>query len=218
MILALTPLLLAAEPPRVIVSSAPVASLAALTVTAMDRYDAAWIPGEMPRAGDRQSPPVSHRLYEGPMSAPIEKTFRALLGGEAQASLPVIEVPFDVKRVFGKARAPVVITINGFSFRSTVAVYGGKSLVGIRKECRVAAKVKIGQMVEITLRSDDAPREVELPEDFAAAIKSRKGAAGWAKLSYTARKEHVEAIESAKKPETRARRIERALSMLEARK
>ena len=67
--------------------------------------------------------------------------------------------------------------------------------------------------------SDTAPREVEVPKDLASALKKSKGAAaGWEKLSYTHRKEHVLAIEEAKKPQTRARRVANALKMLAARK
>jgi hypothetical protein len=153
------------------------------------------------------------------MAAPIARTFRARLGGAGKAEIPLIEIPFDVKKVFGKARAPVVITVNGFSFRSTVSVYGGKSLVGLRRDYREAAKVELGELITITLASDDQPRTVEVPKDFAAALKKSKAAAArWDALSYTHRKEHVEAIEGAKKPETRARRIANALKLLDAKK
>ena len=147
----------------------------------------------------------------------MKKTFRARLGGGAKGEIPLVLIPFDVKKTFGKARAPVVITVNGFSFRSTVSVYGGQSLVGLRTDYRKAAKVEIGEMITITLEPDDKPREVAVPKDLAAALKRKKGAAaGWEKLSFTHRREHVEAIEGAKKPETRARRIEKAIEMLEA--
>jgi hypothetical protein len=152
------------------------------------------------------------------MTAPIKKTFRARLGGGDAGDIPLIEIPFDVKKTFGKARAPVVITVNGYSFRSTVAVYGGKSLVGLRKSHREAAKVEIGELISITLESDDKPREVEVPTDLATALKKTKGAlAKWEKLSFTHQREHVEAIEGAKKPETRTRRIANAMKMLAAR-
>src|SRR3954462_6131576 len=110
------------------------------------------------------------------MAPSTGKTFRAKLGGRDGGDIPLIEIPFDVKATFGKARPPVVITINGgFSFRSTVSVYGGKSLIGIRRDYREAAKGELGEEVEITLTSDDAPREVEVPKDLAAALRKSKG-------------------------------------------
>ncbi len=151
------------------------------------------------------------------MAAAKKKTFDARLGGDEGGDIPLVEVPFDVKATWGKARPPVVVTVNGFSFRSTVSVYGGKSYVGLRRDYREAAKVRLGDRITVTLALDEAPREVAVPKDFAAALKGQKGAAErWAKLSYSHQKEHVLAIEGAKKPETRARRIANALQLLKA--
>jgi hypothetical protein len=149
----------------------------------------------------------------------MKKKFSARLGGEEGGDIPLLEIPFDVKASFGKARPPVVVTVNGFSFRSTVSVYGGKSYVGLRRDYREAAKVHLGDLLDVTLESDDAPREVAVPADFAAALKKKKGMLErWEKLSFSHRKEHVQAIEEAKKPETRVRRIANALKILESKR
>src|SRR5215211_1099002 len=78
------------------------------------------------------------------------------------------EVPLDVPAVFGKARAPVRGTINGHPFRSTVAVYGGRSFLPVRKALREAAGVAAGDALVIELEADDQPRTVDPPPDLAA--------------------------------------------------
>lgn len=142
------------------------------------------------------------------------KKFNAKLGGDA-GEVPLIELPFDVKAEFGRARAPVKVTVNGYTFATTVAVYGGVSNVGLRKSHREAAGVEIGETVNVTIEPDTSERTVDVPKELAAAFKKDKAAkAAWGKLSFTHQREHAEAIEEAKKPETRARRVEKALEML----
>lgn len=125
-----------------------------------------------------------------------------------------IALPFDPKVVFGSGRAPVVVAINGHSFRSTVTTMGGSPWVPFRKSNRDAAGVKAGVPFEVTLTFDSAPRTVEAPDDLRAALATAGLSERWAKLSYTHQREHVEAIEGAKQPATRARRIERCVAML----
>jgi len=146
------------------------------------------------------------------------KHFEARLGTESGKELFVV-VPFDVKEVFGKARPPVKVTINGYTYPSTVSVYDGTYYVPVRRSHRQAADVELGQTVNVTLELDRATRTVKTPPDLAKALaKSKKARAAWDKLSFTHRREHVEAIVGAKKPETRKRRIARALEMLRASK
>ena len=143
-------------------------------------------------------------------------TFRATLKAEKSGDIALVEVPGDVRAVFGKARPPVVATFGKYSFRTTVMVYGGKSYVGIRKSHREAGKLAPGQTVRVVLELDDAPRTVTPPKELAAALKKDpKARAAWDALSFTHQREHAEAIEDAKKPETRARRVEKALAMLQ---
>ena len=142
--------------------------------------------------------------------------FRTTLRGEpGKGDIALIEVPGDVRAVFGKARPPVRATLGKYTFRTTIAVYGGKSYVGVRKSHRDAGKLAPGQSVAVVLELDDEPRTVTPPKELAAALKKdARARAAWDALSFTHQREHAEAIESAKKPETRARRVEKALAML----
>jgi hypothetical protein len=127
----------------------------------------------------------------------------------------VVELPFDVRAAFGQARPPVCGTIQGVPFRSTVAVYGGRSYLGFRRELRDAARVSPGDSITIEVDRDDEPREVTVPADLAAALAEDADArAAWDALSFTHRREYVEAIEEAKREGTRRRRVEGALEAL----
>jgi bifunctional DNA-binding transcriptional regulator/antitoxin component of YhaV-PrlF toxin-antitoxin module len=141
-------------------------------------------------------------------------SFKAILGGEA-GEAPTVELPFDAEERFGKARAPVRGTVNGTEFRTTVAVYGGVYLIGFNKELRERAGVAIGDEVEVTLELDDEPRTVELPPALADALDEEAEAkAAYEALSYTHRREYAEWIADAKREETRARRVGKAIEML----
>ena len=129
-----------------------------------------------------------------------------------------IHLPFDPREAFGKARAPVVVTINGHSYRSTIAHMGGPPFVPLRKSNRDAAGVKAGATVEVELMLDEAERTVELPEDLAAALDTIPGGRNvWDKASFTHRREYVEALLDAKRPETRAKRLEKAIDFVKGR-
>jgi len=144
-----------------------------------------------------------------------EKTFEARLESDDDGRSCYFEVPFDVKATFGKARAPVIVTLQGFSFPSTVAVYGGRSLIPVRRDRRESAGVEAGQRVRVKLALDESTRTVKPPKELAAQLKRDKTLrAAWDRLSYSHRREHAEAIESAKRPETRERRVQQALAML----
>jgi hypothetical protein len=126
-----------------------------------------------------------------------------------------VTVPFDPKAAFGKVRAPVVATVNGYTFRTTIAAMGGPVCIGLRKSHREAAGLEGGETVAVTLVLDEAPRTVTAPADLVRALKATPGALdAWKASSYTHQREHVEAIEGAKKPETRERRIAAAVAMV----
>jgi len=128
-----------------------------------------------------------------------------------------IEVSAKVVESFGAGKKPkVTVKINGYSYRSTVAVMGGKFMLPVAAEHRDKAGIKAGDRIEVDLQLDTAPREVEVPKDFAAALKKAKITERFDELSFSHRKEHVRAIEEAKAPETRARRIGNAIEMLKA--
>lgn len=115
----------------------------------------------------------------------------------------------------GAKRFPVVATVNGHTWRTSVARMGGEFLVGLNREVRTAAGAEAGDEVDVTLELDTAPREVELPEDLAAALASDPAAkAAFEGMSFTHRKEYARWITEAKREETRSRRVEQALERL----
>ena len=133
----------------------------------------------------------------------------------AEDSGVFFEVPLDVPAVFGRARAPVRGTINGHPFRSTVAVYGGRSYLPVRKALREAAGVAAGDAVVIELEADDRPRTVDPPPDLAAALAADPGArAAFDGLSFTHQREYAQWVAEAKREATRRRRVAQAVEML----
>ena len=129
----------------------------------------------------------------------------------------LIEVPARVVAALGeKKRIPVNVTINGVGYRSTIAVYGGKFYLPTRKEIRDAAKLAPGKRAHVTLEADTAARTVAVPSDLARALASAKLRATFEALSFTRRKEYVESVTGAKRPETRVARIAKAVAALRA--
>jgi hypothetical protein len=130
-----------------------------------------------------------------------------------------IPVPFDPKEVFGKVRAPVRVTVNGYTYRSTIAAMGGPFCIPLRKSHREAAGIEGSETVAVRLELDDEKREVEPQPDLVKALKAAPPAWDrWRELSYSHQREYIEAIEEAKKPETRARRLAGAVQAIAARK
>jgi hypothetical protein len=127
-----------------------------------------------------------------------------------------IRVPPEVLTTLGqRKRAPVKVTINAFTYRTTIAVYGGKSYIGVRREVRAAAGVAPGEELTVGLEFDAELRTVDLPEGLRAALEAdAKALAAFERLSYTRKKEFVDWVTGAKKPETQQRRLEQAIKML----
>jgi hypothetical protein len=148
----------------------------------------------------------------------MAKRFRAELIQDDASTATAIEIPFDVQKVFGtRARVPVCGTINGFPYRSSIMPMGGKHWMVVNRQLREGAKAKAGDLISIVMERDEAPRTITAPADLARALKASPPAqAAWDQSSYTHRKEYVQAIEAAKRPETRARRIEKAIAELTA--
>jgi hypothetical protein len=140
----------------------------------------------------------------------------AIMQAEGMDATGIVVPDAVVEKLASGKRPKVAVTLNGYTYRSTVAVMGGKFMLPLAKAHREAAGVKPGQKVEVTLELDPAPREVEIPKDFAAALKKAGLRAAFDKLAFTHRKEHVRAIEEAKAADTRARRIDKALAMVAA--
>ena len=127
-----------------------------------------------------------------------------------------IEIPPEVVESLGAGKKPpVAVTINGHTYRSTVASRSGRFLVGVSAENRAAADVAAGDKIEVELELDDKPREVRVPDDLAAALdRDAKAKSFFEELTYSQKKWYVLPIEEAKKQETRERRLDKALQML----
>ena len=127
-----------------------------------------------------------------------------------------IEVPEEVLVALDRGRrVKVVATVNGYTYRTTVAPAYGKILMPFSAQHRAASGLSGGEAIEVELVPDDAPRDVEVPHDLAAALGAAPEAADYfAGLSYSHKRAYVEWIEGAKKPETRARRSAQAIEML----
>ncbi len=126
-------------------------------------------------------------------------------------------VPAEVVEALGdgKRRPAVTVTINGYTYRSTIAAYGDISMLPLAAEHREKAGVSAGDTVEVDLELDTAPRVVEVPSDFAAAIAADPAAASvWPTLSYSNQRWHVLSVDGAKSPETRQRRIDKSIGLL----
>jgi bacteriocin resistance YdeI/OmpD-like protein/uncharacterized protein DUF1905 len=127
-----------------------------------------------------------------------------------------IEVPPGVVDGLGSGkRPPVRVTINGYTYRNTIAVMGGKYMVGVSAEHRAGAGVAGGDTVDVTIELDTAPREVSVPADLAEALAKNKAAkAAFDALSYSNQRRHADAVATAKADETRQRRVAKALAEL----
>lgn len=146
----------------------------------------------------------------------MSRTFTAKVEKAPGMDATGIVLPFDPTEVWGRTRVPVRATVNGYEYRTTIARMSGRFLIPLAREHREAANTAAGQTVEVTLVEDAAERTVEVPPDLASALDAAGLRDRFDRLAYTHRKEHVRAIEEAKKPETRARRVEKALDMLRA--
>jgi hypothetical protein len=127
-----------------------------------------------------------------------------------------IRIPDEVVEGLGAGKRPAVrVTINGFTYRNTVAVMGGVYMVGVSAENRAGARVAGGDEVEVDIELDTAPREVTVPPDFAAALDGEPAARRtFDGLSYSNKSWHVLQVEGAKTDETRQRRIGKSVEML----
>lgn len=127
-----------------------------------------------------------------------------------------IRVPDEVVEALGKGkRPPVMVTINGYTYRNTIAVMGGEYWVGVSAQHRAGAGVAGGDDIDVDIQLDTAPREVAVPADLAAALDAEPTArATFDALSNSNKGYHVLQVEGAKTPETRQRRIEKAVAVL----
>jgi hypothetical protein len=115
----------------------------------------------------------------------------------------------------GAKRFPVRASVNGYTWRTTITPMRGEHLLGLARAVRTEAGVEIGDVVEVEIERDSAPREVTVPPELADALAAdAKAQAAFDALSYTHRKEFARWVQEAKREDTRRRRVERTLSML----
>jgi Bacteriocin-protection, YdeI or OmpD-Associated/Domain of unknown function (DUF1905) len=135
------------------------------------------------------------------------------LGGKTATGL---QVPDEVVAALGAGkRPPVVVRLGAYTYRTTVAPMGGAFWIPLAAEHREAAGVRAGEEVDVVVEHDPAPREVTLPDDLAAAFDDALRAT-FDGLAPSHRKEWVRWVEEAKKPETRAARVQKTVESLRA--
>ncbi|MDQ1446302.1 MAG: hypothetical protein QOI20_2766 [Acidimicrobiaceae bacterium] len=142
-------------------------------------------------------------------------TFRAVLQSNGKTATG-IQVPDEVVAALAAGKRPAVqVTIGGHTYRSTVATMGGVFMIGVSADNRAKARVAAGDEVDVELALDSAPRTVTVPPDFGDALDAAPQARRFFEgLSYSQQRWFVDGIESAKKPETRARRVAQAVDRL----
>lgn len=135
------------------------------------------------------------------------------LGGKTATGM---RIPAEIVASLGSGKKPAVrVTINGYTYRSTVAVYGGEFMLPVSAEVRAGAGISAGDKVEVTIELDTEPREVTVPPDLAAALDVDAAARQFFDgLSYSNKRRIILSIEDAKTPETRQRRIDKAVEKL----
>jgi Bacteriocin-protection, YdeI or OmpD-Associated/Domain of unknown function (DUF1905) len=111
-------------------------------------------------------------------------------------------------------RPPVLVNVNGYEYRNTVGVMGGRHMISISAAVRSATGLKGGDPIRVTLTVADTAREMDVPADFAAALAADERArAFFEKLSNSMQRYHVDNINAAKSADTRERRIEKAIAL-----
>ena len=143
--------------------------------------------------------------------------FRARLQPRGPAAAVVLDEAQVAAVGEGARRFPVVATVNGYTWRTSVARMGGEFLLGLNREVRDGAGVAAGDEVEVIVELDQAPREVELPEALAAALAADPDArALFERMAFTHRKEYARWVAEARQEQTRQRRVVQALEMIKA--
>ena len=129
-----------------------------------------------------------------------------------------IRIPDEVMESLAAGKKPAVrLTVNGYSYRSTVATVDGSPMVGFNSQHREASGLGGGDEVEVEIEVDTEPREVDVPADFAAALDAEpKARETFDRLSNSNQKWHTYQVETAKADETRQRRIAKSVEMLRA--
>ena len=143
-------------------------------------------------------------------------SFRAPLKPSGRGGGHLVEVPPKViEALGGKGRIPVTASFNGVPYRGSIVRMGGDAVLGVQKAIMAEAGVSVGDTLRIELSNDDVPREVELPDELATALRAnRRAHRVFEGLSYSHRREYARYVAEAKRQETRVRRAERAIEQL----
>lgn len=126
-----------------------------------------------------------------------------------------IEIPLrNLEEIGGNKRAPLKITVNGYTYQSTATAMNGVCMVVFPMKDRESAGVKAGDKVHVTLELDSGYREVIIPADLKDALRSHKLTEKFDELTYSKRKEFVRSINDAKTTETRTKRIHKVITSI----
>lgn len=135
---------------------------------------------------------------------------------QARGGGALVQLPADIVAALGGTRVRVRGMLNGVDFRSsTMPTGGGRACLGVHKATRQAAGADLGQIVQVEIEVDDAPRQIDVPPELASALATAPEL--WAtfdRLAFTHRREYAEWVAGAKRPDTRARRVAQTLDRL----
>ena len=152
-------------------------------------------------------------MAEATFWAPVRSSGRG--GGGHLVDVPPEVIEALKSQGSGKGRIPVTATFDGVPYRGSIVRMGGVAVLGVQKAIMAEAGVSVGDTLTVVVRDDEAPRQVEVPEDLAEAFGHHDAArVVFEGLSFSHRREYVRSITEAKRPETRARRVERTISAL----
>jgi hypothetical protein len=145
-----------------------------------------------------------------------ELTFRAPVRSSGRGGGHLVDVPPEVVEALGgKGRIPVAATFDGVPYRGSIVRMGGGAVLGVQKSIMAEAGVSVGETLTVAVRNDETPRQVDVPEDLAEAFGHYDAArVVFEGLSFSHKREYVRSITDAKRPETRARRIELTVQQL----
>jgi len=145
----------------------------------------------------------------------LKQEFKAIIKQHENMNAAYVDPPFDVQEVFGSKRVKVKATFDGAEYRGSLVNMGGCYMLGLTQEIRKKIGKGFGDEILVTVEKDEEERSVEIPEDIAELMNSNeKAVATFQSLSYTAQKEYITWVTSAKRQETRADRIQKAVALL----
>ena len=145
----------------------------------------------------------------------MKKTFTAKLqaGGRGGTA---ITIPFDVEQTFGSSRVKIKATFDGEPYRGSIVKVGGRHVLGVTKAIRESIGKDVGDSIRVTVEKDGAERSVNVPRDLANTLmKNPRAKKQFDAMAFTYRKEFARWIDTAKKQDTRDRRLAKAIDMLE---